>query len=449
MARTTRTTKRLAQRIDLSYFKRPSPFRRWRFLLSVGVPVVALVWVLVLAVAGRRQVYSSGPLSRAHAVFGAQCGVCHLAQIGGFQQQVGDKACLTCHDGPVHQSTQKFAPACASCHTEHRGPVRLAHVSDVSCAQCHANLQTKSGAPRVERDVRNFNSAHPEFAAVRAKSDPGAIKLNHRVHLKAGLAGPGGKVQMDCADCHRPAGSAQPWPYGGGELHKASALTSMTVQPAAPDLRPRTPVGRYMAPPTYASNCAGCHKLEFDKRFTEQVPHDKPEIVREFVVKKFREYIAQHPGEIRQPSAPARRLPTEPVRPAPRNADEWVAQRVADAETLLWRKTCLECHTLNATPEGLPKVAPAKITPVWMPHAAFDHQPHRLLDCAACHTPVANSQETSDLLLPGISTCQQCHRSGDAAENRCFLCHTYHDWRQARPTKGKYALPELLRGKGQ
>ena len=39
MAGAERTTKKRAQRIDLNYFKRPHPFRRWRFWLSVAVPL--------------------------------------------------------------------------------------------------------------------------------------------------------------------------------------------------------------------------------------------------------------------------------------------------------------------------------------------------------------------------------------------------------------------------
>jgi len=40
-----RTTKKLAQRIDLNYFKRPHPFRQWRFWLSVCIPAAAILWL--------------------------------------------------------------------------------------------------------------------------------------------------------------------------------------------------------------------------------------------------------------------------------------------------------------------------------------------------------------------------------------------------------------------
>ena len=64
MLRRTRTTKKLAKRIDLQYFARPHPFRRWRFWLSVAVPVIALGWFVTQRAQGGQKVYSSGPLAR-------------------------------------------------------------------------------------------------------------------------------------------------------------------------------------------------------------------------------------------------------------------------------------------------------------------------------------------------------------------------------------------------
>src|SRR2546425_12439836 len=54
---------------------------------------------------------------------------------------------------------------------------------------------------------------------------------------------------------------------------------------------------------------------------------------------------------------------------------------------------------------------------------------------------------TSDVLLPGIQNCRQCHRPGlDAAESRCFECHTYHDWSKEKPVKGRFTSQEVLHG---
>ena len=72
-----------------------------------------------------------------------------------------------------------------------------------------------------------------------------------------------------------------------------------------------------------------------------------------------------------------------------------------------------------------------------------------MMDCTSCHAGVPASQETSDVLVPGIQTCQQCHHPGaQAVEARCFECHTYHDWSKQRPVKGRYKLSELVRGTG-
>src|SRR5580658_4944682 len=149
--RRVRTTKTLAKRMDLQYFTRPHPFRSWRFWLSILVPVVALGWFAAQRATGQK-VYSSGPLSASHAVFGKRCEVCHVTQAEVFRNEVSDKACLTCHDAPAHNLERAtFTPTCGSCHLEHKGSLRLANTNDASCTQCHADLQTKAGTPQYVR----------------------------------------------------------------------------------------------------------------------------------------------------------------------------------------------------------------------------------------------------------------------------------------------------------
>jgi hypothetical protein len=124
---------------------------------------------------------------------------------------------------------------------------------------------------------------------------------------------------------------------------------------------------------------------------------------------------------------------------------------MVDAQLLLWRKSCKECHRLSYpngtylnTPGGLPIVAKTAITARWLQHAEFDHEAHQMVQCASCHAKANESRETSDVLIPGVQTCQQCHRTGkDAAEARCFECHVYHDWSKEKPVAGKYTVKEL------
>jgi hypothetical protein len=80
-----------------------------------------------------------------------------------------------------------------------------------------------------------------------------------------------------------------------------------------------------------------------------------------------------------------------------------------------------------------------------MPHAKFDHSQHGLMSCESCHAAALNSQLSSDLLLPGIATCRSCHHPGtEAAESRCFECHTYHDPAQRKPAHSNFSLTDLV-----
>ena len=167
MAGAERPTKRRAQRIDMNYFKHPHPFRSWRLWLSIAAPVLAIAWIAWHAVRGNQRVYSAGKMSSAHAVLAAKCDACHFTMAGFFSQKTSDRACLACHDGPIHHADQVFTPHCSSCHEEHRGLPQLAKTSDAACAQCHADLRSTGGAVKFVRDIENFGSGHPEFAALR------------------------------------------------------------------------------------------------------------------------------------------------------------------------------------------------------------------------------------------------------------------------------------------
>lgn len=440
-----RTTKKLAQRIDLNYFKRPNRLRRARFALSIALPAIALVWLAWHGIQRDTRVFSAGKLSPAHAVLSRECAACHVSFAGSFRASAENQACLDCHDGPIHHANQVFTPDCAVCHAEHRGTIRLAATSDANCAQCHGDLRSSNSSVRVVRSVFNFASGHPEFEVLRDKRrDPGTIKFNHAAHLHPELRGPGGPnqlVRLECGDCHRASGVTEPWPYG--DKHTAAAVDASPSEPGANFRRAR----ELMAAPKFAQACSACHLLQFDKRFTEGVPHDKPEVVHSFVTNKFQDYIATHPAELHVTRDPDRTLAQRPVLPSTRllTAAQWVAERTAETEDLLWRKTCKQCHTLDFKRElFLPAIAPSQITTRWMPRARFDHDAHRGFTCTSCHAAATSSQETSDVLLPGIATCQTCHASGEGqAESRCFECHTYHDWSKRKEVKPKFTMPQF------
>jgi hypothetical protein len=468
MAR-VRTAKSVAKRIDLQYFAKFHPFRSWKRWLCIWVPLLALGWIFHAAVFGHQKVYSSGPLSSAHAVFGDRCNLCHVSK-ASFRAPVADSTCLACHDAPAHNQRQKFIPACSSCHVEHRGAVRLAAIADNGCTQCHADLKSNDGVIHYYPHVSGFDARHPEFAAVRAGRDPGTINLNHYLHLQPTLRGPSGAVQLKCDDCHRPLNLDEPWPYSVATVQPASQ-EPVAVGAGSNQERKRRSVevgpGAYMTQLKYVNQCAACHILQFDPLIQVPAPHDKPEIVHAFIVQKLTEYAAQNPSVLK--TDPASALSYDDDRPRnflrplgetpdersmPRaeggavSAAEWVQRRTATAEKLLWSKNCNICHeSTEGGGETLPTSVKAIIPSRWFPHAEFDHEKHRMMTCVACHTGIPQSRVTADINVPAIQLCRDCHKQGgqsvSAAEGRCFECHSYHDWRTEKRTEGKFDLTEL------
>ena len=222
------------------------------------------------------------------------------------------------------------------------------------------------------------------------------------------------------------------------------------------------------------NQCAACHVLQFDPLISQPAPHDKPEIVKAFIIRKLTEYVAANPQVTRQPVnitaqeqqqlfepsrnflSSMRAAPERATTPAPStptqmatSANDWVTKRAADAERLLWSKNCSKCHA-QTEEEGnlLPTSVKAVIPTRWFNRAEFDHQAHRMMTCISCHTKSQQSKLTSDVNLPGIELCRKCHESAGevktAADGRCYECHSYHDWRKEERIKGTFSLTTLL-----
>jgi hypothetical protein len=456
-----RTTKKLAQRIDLNYFKRPTAYKRARLWFSLLAMLLALLWIAGRIALKDHRVYSSGRLSEAHAVLEKECAACHVQSVGAFSAKAQDSACLACHDGPPHHASPSQTPNCAQCHIEHRGRINLHAASNQSCAECHGDLRAAGGTSNYANAIHAFADGHPQFAVLRSiagipASDPGTIKLNHAIHMRPIRRGPNGPlVNLECGNCHRPTSVDADLTYSDPTYRAATVSYKDSDEIHSMNegsLRPPRPVsGReLMTPVTFANACASCHLLTFDKRFDDGVPHDKPEVVHAFLIKRFQQYIAAHPGEVHVLRDPSRHLTGKPLQTAVRilTPSQWVEERTADAEELLWRKTCKQCHMLQtASTKELPSVAPTNVTLQWMPHAKFDHDAHRGFTCEGCHQKALTSTDSSDILLPGIATCQTCHAPGpNHADSRCFECHTYHDWAKRKEVKPAFTLPALQGG---
>jgi hypothetical protein len=160
-----------------------------------------------------------------------------------------------------------------------------------------------------------------------------------------------------------------------------------------------------------------------------------------------------------------------------------LSERVTRAEQDLYlgKKTCGECHSWQPDPRTLSPdqlarvlVQPTAVKAVWLEHAVFDHTAHRQLDCRSCHANAAAqdidgclnphaSTTARDVLLPGISTCLECHapRQGfkGGARFDCIECHRYHggdyplsgrgSTMRAGPQAGTLTIPSILEGPGR
>lgn len=430
MAGRNRSTKARAQRIDRSYFHRRFPLQRWRWNLAIGFTAVGLLWAGAHVVTRNNTAYSPGPLTPAHALLNQKCTACHAGS-GAFTLKVTDQSCSACHQGSIHQASQTFTPQCVDCHTEHTSG-KIATVSDQQCAQCHSDLKVKSGTIsgtiKVAAHIESFTNDHPEFSPQRLNAkDPGTIKFNHSVHLKKELRGPKGNVTLACSDCHR-TDNREPWPWGKTDDTVAASTGT-----------------KYMGPVNYYEHCSTCHPLTFDRRFSEPVPHKDPAVVHDFLTKKFTAWIAAHPEELRGTPDDGIRIPGRTPAAPPRNAAAWIAARVEESEQLMRVKTCKECHDLAPAEHGIPAITKANLTSRWLPKGEFDHSAHQMLVCDGCHKDVNKSAKTSDVLLPGIAVCRECHVSGkqDAANGNCAECHVYHDPAARKHLDGKYTLQQI------
>ena len=63
----------------------------------------------------------------------------------------------------------------------------------------------------------------------------------------------------------------------------------------------------------------------------------------------------------------------------------------------------------------------------------FNHDMHQKgLSCVDCHQ-VMHSELTSDLNLPSIKSCVECHSPKGGIDHRCTSCHTYHNSQPGGP----------------
>jgi hypothetical protein len=304
------------------------------------------------------------------------------------------------------------ASRCADCHHEHHGARSMEDLDPKLCVDCHGKLKDTHPEAKQE-NISSFTSGHPGFKFPPV--DEG-IHFPHNIHMaKEGIRSPdaavasGGKVVMQCNDCH--------------ELEQ----------------------GRHFYKPVeMEKHCSKCHRLDFEPgRTSRQVPHGDVAGVlttlREFyagvalgavpMAAPAPQTMMLRPGEKRKRIGP---LPTVA-------SAEWVTDSAEKAAYELFEKrVCHDCHEIQKTnaapddPAGIRGVT-WTVKPVvqrvrWLPKSEFEHSRHASEKCERCHS-AATSQLATDVLMPPIDTCRECHVAEPQPEkvtSGCQTCHGYH-----------------------
>ena len=376
------------------------------------------------------ELWNPGPLSRAHASLSHNCGACHDKAFAS----VRDAQCQACHDAlPDHAPLRRMqraraAPAglvavteakvahaahltvgrCAQCHSEHEGPNGALLVASSFCVDCHKGLTSRltdtglldagdfgqGGHPQFRPTLVTSPGLRPEFMRLSLDTKPkeqSGLKFPHGTHMLPGgtverMAAAGGAA-LTCASCHRP-----------------------------------NPDGLRFRAVEMERDCGSCHDLAFDRdRFgtVRTLPHGKP---RE-VVGILRDFYAAQPGFA---GFRDRRRPG--LVPAIQSA-----KTIEDKVRAVFSPggACFGCHDVVPPTRGLNfAVAPVRVADHYLPKGRFPHARHASSRCETCHAAATTSLSATDVMLPGVATCRQCHgdpRSRTPVPSDCQTCHGYHD----------------------
>jgi hypothetical protein len=418
-----------ARRLTLASLRLPKRWAAWLLAILVLVMFFAIPAGRILdlpwrdaskstGVTGDR-FWNPGPMLLAHQPIETRCAACHTVAF----QHVRDRECLECHARVGHHVGPELKPAalfegarCATCHRDHKGIRATQRDDDSFCVNCHRGIAGKIKGTELA-NTSDFADDHPAFRLsmldgdsvhrVRQDSDELAESSNlsfpHDKHLDpAGVKSPGrGRVVLECAACHKPDASR-----------------------------------RTFEPISMERHCRECHRLEFEPAVTSrEVPHGKPaeavNVVVDFYanlalngVRDSFEKAFGVPGEgllrrVGQPSESQRRVALELARRK--------AERVA--EDLFEVRVCSTCHEVEREDKGW-SIAPVRIATRWMPQARFSHRSHAHARCEDCHD-VAQSTDSSDVAIPDIGDCRECHAGSKPVEKKvtssCMLCHGFHD----------------------
>jgi predicted CXXCH cytochrome family protein len=382
------------------------------------------------------QLWSAGPLIPAHELAaGKRCSTCHQQ----IFQHVRDSACRQCHESigdhvePSRLALTHLGPTqrCSECHREHHAPASgLVVRDDHLCIDCHAKSNTEFGSLKVTAVTGFSSAAHPAFTVSLLKPsattdaagstnwsvsrepigtarEQSNLKFSHSQHLDATrVTRASDSNALGCSDCH--------------------------VLDAD---------GEHFVPVTMQRSCISCHELTFDPDAPDrQLPHGRPHdavlLIQDYFARK-----AVDPSPVAVGIA-RRRLPDQQIQEVVCNAATLSCARQraqSEIESQFKVRGCASCHnvtdTHNADIAERFVVQPVRLTRDYFANVRFSHRTHAVQNnkagdaaCLSCHA-VKQSTSSTDLFIPDLPKCLECHSEHLATDRvtlQCSSCHTYH-----------------------
>jgi predicted CXXCH cytochrome family protein len=387
-------------------------------------------------------------------------------------------------------SFEAFAE-CTDCHKEHNDERTLEQYSQQVCVTCHQDSEQTGLKDKNRGMVTDFEKQHPSFNATMLVPNKLANRVvntkdnellvsntNELTGHQSALLQPSFNDSFNknwlsqkvlLADDSAKEQSNLNFPH---KLHMdpegINSATDKVILACASCHEPEKG-GLQMKPITMEKHCQSCHTLTFDADDPERVvPHGSPTDV----VMMMREYYAfryiyqqlniddknviQTAGDlfsVRQARRPGRdkklRKSFEDSMDSQTIASiEKLTKNTVRTDALLWaesrasnaafdmfeRQACAVCHVVTKTEDDsetadIPwQVEPVVLTKTWLPASRFSHDEHQATQCVDCHQ-AQSSEHSSDILIPDVDNCRQCHggeQSDNLIPNTCIDCHDFH-----------------------
>lgn len=345
------------------------------------------------------QLWNPGIMSPGHSSFGSQCIKCHEAPF----RPVRNEACLSCHlevgqhlaTAPLDKHVFKET-RCTDCHFDHQNYRPIAMQGATECIVCHGDIKAKHAKSEIP-DIHDFGTDHPDFrltfmTGINASDVQRVIQTDtSKVIENSGIEFPHeqhvGLVQV-------------PWDRDTIKDMKCVACHQADA------------AGKRFLPINMKQHCFSCHQDQLEFNLAPEgrkLPHGS-EMELSNTLRDYYTSLAF----------------------SDKKSIEWVNEQLAKTtKSLTSGSGCDYCHTVEPVKNSdtLLKIAKPHIIQNWFPAAKFPHAKHQSINCADCHK-VEQSAQSSDVAIPTIQSCKQCHTGNQAKRNKvissCISCHAFH-----------------------